>query len=78
MGERPVSAASKWRKAPRSSSCTCGAPIPERLFTLTATDGARLAEERARNGNADIDPGAVQRLDSRGPLLERNDQVCAC
>ena len=35
---------------------------PERLFALTAAEGARLAEERARNGNADIDPGAVQRL----------------
>lgn len=37
---------------------------PERLFTLTAAEGARLAQERATNGSADIDPGAVQRLDS--------------
>lgn len=37
---------------------------PERLFTLTAAEGARLAQERALNGHADIDPGAVQRLDS--------------
>lgn len=37
---------------------------PERLFTLTAAEGARLAQERATNGSADIDPGAVQRLGS--------------
>lgn len=37
---------------------------PERLFTLTAAEGARLVQERATNGSADIDPGAVQRLGS--------------
>ena len=36
---------------------------PERLFALTAAEGARLARERAELGSADIDPGAVQRLD---------------
>ena len=37
---------------------------PERLFALTAAEGARLARERAEQGSADIDPGAVQRLES--------------
>ena len=37
---------------------------PERLFALTAGEGARLARERAEQGSADIDPGAVQRLES--------------
>lgn len=36
---------------------------PERLFALTAAEGARLARERAEQGSADIDPGAVQRLE---------------
>ncbi|SDU10911.1 Short-chain dehydrogenase [Pseudomonas pohangensis] len=37
---------------------------PERLFSITAAEGARLAQERAAHGSADIDPGNVQRLDS--------------
>lgn len=37
---------------------------PERLFAITATEGARLAAERAKSGSADMDPGSVQRLDS--------------
>ncbi|MFG0379494.1 SDR family NAD(P)-dependent oxidoreductase [Pseudomonas sp. zbq_18] len=37
---------------------------PERLFALTAAEGARLARERVEQGSADIDPGAVQRLES--------------
>ncbi len=37
---------------------------PERLFALTAAEGARLAQERAQSGSADMDPGSVQRLDS--------------
>jgi short-subunit dehydrogenase len=37
---------------------------PEKLFALTAAEGARLAQERAAHGSADIDPGNVQRLES--------------
>lgn len=37
---------------------------PERLFSITAAEGARLAQERATHGSADVDPGNVQRLDS--------------
>lgn len=37
---------------------------PERLFAITAAEGARLAAERAKSGSADMDPGSVQRLDS--------------
>ena len=37
---------------------------PERLFALTAAEGARLAKERAEHGSADLDPGNVQQLDS--------------
>ena len=35
---------------------------PDRLFALTAAEGARLTEERARNGSAGIEPGDVQHL----------------
>lgn len=37
---------------------------PERLFSLTAGEGVRLARERAEQGSADIDPGSVQRLEA--------------
>ena len=37
---------------------------PEKLFSLMAGEGARLARQRAESGSADIDPGAVKRLDA--------------
>lgn len=36
---------------------------PERLFALTAAEGARLARERVEQGRIDIDPGSIARLD---------------